>query len=433
MSLSSDIQSLSYIFSEHSPLLVFYSDFSMVCIRGGSRLLPRFRFSTPEREAPAPAPVPAPVPSPVLEAVPEEPQGFRRYQTRMGPRAPSPVPQRRVTRARPSKQARTSGPGESSSSRPHPSPVTSAAEATSSPQLSPASRIRKPLFLGNPIPRNARLHRREFHQESYYDVLTLMADPRFRESMRLIEDYSLLPFMTPRQHYYPRVVLQFYHSMTSRGAAGPLELQFSIDDRPGVLRAADISAALGMRIPQANAEGYRAWAHPPHREMVRSLARNTTAGPVFYRRQLPLQMLLIDYLFRTSLFPLQHYVQRRGAILEALYRISEGFWLSPFELVMTSLMHSEDKVHRKDLARAESLPLLMPRLLLHVLEHMGFPAEPRIEMRVRCPLVLSVERVMTMPIYFHLRRQDQEEVPGQVADDSQHPLGTGRYKNVINE
>ena len=376
----------------------------MVRTRGGSRLRPRVRFSTPEREAPASAPVPAPVPSPVPEAVPEEPQGFRRYQTRMGPRAPSPVPQRRVRRARPSKRARTSGPGESSSSRPQPSPVTSAAEATSSPQLSPASRIRRPLFVGNPIPGNARLHRREFHQESYYDVPALRADPRFRESMRLIEDYSLLPFMTSRQHYYPRVVLQFYHSMTSRGVAGPLELQFSIDDSPGVLIAADISAALGLRIPPANAEGYRAWAHPPHREMVRSLSRDTTAGSVFYRRQLPPQMLLIDHLFRTSLFPLQHYVQRRGAILEALYRISEGFWFSPSELVMTSLMHFEDKVHRKDLVRAESLPLLNPRLLCQVLEHMGFPAEPRIEMRVRCPLVLSVDRVMTMPVYFHLRR-----------------------------
>ena len=92
----------------------------MVSTRGGSRLRPRVRFSTPEREEQAP--VPAPVPEPVPEAVPEEPQGFRRYQTRMGPRAPSPVPQRRSKRARPSKRARTSGPGESSSSRPEPSP-----------------------------------------------------------------------------------------------------------------------------------------------------------------------------------------------------------------------------------------------------------------------------------------------------------------------
>ena len=222
----------------------------MVHTRGGSHLQPRVRFSTPEREASAPVSVTAP--SPVPEAVPEEPLGFRRYQTWMGPRAPSPVPRRRVRRALPSKRARTSGPGESSSSRPPLSPVTSAVEATSSPQLSPASRIRRPLFVGNPIPGNARLHRRPFHQESYYDVLALRADRRYRESMRLIEEYSLLPFMTPRQYYYPRVVLQFYHSMTSKGGDSPHELQFSIDDLPGVLRAADISTALGLRIPPRN-------------------------------------------------------------------------------------------------------------------------------------------------------------------------------------
>ena len=379
---------------------------TMVRTRGGSRLRPRVRFSTPEREeqAPVPAPVPDPVPAPVPEAVSEEPQGFRRYQTRMGPRAPSLVPQRRYRRARPSKLALNSGPGESSSSRPHPSQAISSVEATSSPQLSPASRIRRPLFVGNPIPGNVRLHCREFHQESYYDVPALMADHRFRDSMRLIEHYSLLPFMTLRQYYYPRVVLQFYHSMTSRGAPSLLELRFTIDDRPGVLRAADISAALGLQAVQANAGGYRDWPQPTQREMVRILARDATAGPILFRRQLPPQMLLVDHLFRTSLFPLQHYVQRRGAILEALYRISEGYWFSPSELVITSLLHFEDKVHRKGLARAESLPLLMPRLLCQVLEHLGFPEEPRIEMRVRCPQVLSMERAMVMPISFILQQ-----------------------------
>ena len=84
---------------------------------------------------------------------------------------------------------------------------------------------------------------------------------------------------------------------------------------------------------------------------------------------------------------------------------------------MASLLQFEEKVHLKDLARAESLPLLIPRLLCYVLEHLGFLAEPRIEMRVRCPLIVSVERVMTMPVSFHIRPQDQEEVPGQEAED----------------
>ena len=287
----------------------------------------------------------ATVPDPILK----EPQEFRRYHTRMGPRAPSSVPQRRSRRARPSKQARTSGPGESSSYRPRPSP-SSTAEESSSPHLSFASRIRRPLFVRTPIPGNVGLHARDFHGESYYDVPALTADPRFRDSMRLITHYSLLSFMTPHQFYYPRVVLQFYHSMTSRGAPCPLELRFTIDDRQGVLRAADISAALGLPVELANSRGYRDWPQPSQREMVRCLARDTTAGPVLFRRQLPPLMLMVNHLLWTSLFPLQHYVQCRGSILEALYRISEGFWFSPSELVMTALLHFEDKVHRKGLA-----------------------------------------------------------------------------------
>ena len=330
----------------------------------------------------------------------------------MGPRAPSPMPQRR---------AGPSGPGESSSSRPEPTP-SPVAEETSSPQLSPASRIRQPLFVRTPIPGNVGLHSRDFHGESYYDVPALTADPRFRDSIRLIEHYSLLPFMMPRQLYYPRVVLQFYHSMTSRGSPSPFELRFSIDDRPGVLRAADISAALGLQAVQANSGGYRDWPHPTQREMVHSLSQDTTTGPILFRRQLPPQMLLIDHLLRNNLFPLQHYVQHRGAILEALYRISEGFWFSPSELMMTSLLHFEDKVHRKGLARVESLPLLMPRLLSQVLEHLGFPEEPRIERRIRCPRVLSMERAMVMPISFLLQQQDQEEVPDEEPEDSQRTL-----------
>ena len=88
---------------------------------------------------------------------------------------------------------------------------------------------------------------------------------------------------------------------------------------------------------------------------------------------------------------------------------------------MTSLMHFEEKVHRKGLVRAESLLLLMPRLLCQVLEHLGFPEEPRIERRIRCPLVLLMERVMTMPISFLLQQRDQEEVPAPEPEVERSP------------
>ena len=80
---------------------------------------------------------------------------------------------------------------------------------------------------------------------------------------------------------------------------------------------------------------------------------------------------------------------------------------------MTSLLHFEEKVHRKDLARAEAFPLLMSRLLSQVLEHLGFPEEPRIERRVNCPQVLSTERSLYMPLSIIL--QQHEEATDDVA------------------
>ena len=301
----------------------------------------------------------------------------------MGPRAPSPVHPRSCKRAPPSKRARTSGPGESSRSRPEPSPPPT--DESSSPQLSPASRIRRPMFSYDPIPGNVDLRARDFHGEPYYDIPVLTADQHFRDSMWLIRQYSLLPFMMPRRFLYPRVVLEFYHTMTSRGVPCLLEIRFSIDGRPGVLRAVYITAALGLPVVLANSTDYRRWPQPSQREMVLCLARDTTAGPILFRLQLSPQMLLVDHMLRTSLFLLQHYVKRRGAILKALSRISEGFWFSPSELVMTSLLHFEEKVHHKGLPRAEAFPLLMPRLLSQVLEHLGFPEEPRIEQWISCP------------------------------------------------
>ena len=165
----------------------------MVRTRGGYPFRPRVRFSTLEMEelgTSAAAGVHSPgllrvtQPAVAPDVVPKEPQGFLRYQTRVGPRAPSPVPQRRRRRARPSKHAQTSGPRESSTSRPEPSP--SPTKESSLPHLSPASRMKRPLFIGTPIQGNVDLRARDFHGESFYDVPTLTADPRFRDSMRLI-------------------------------------------------------------------------------------------------------------------------------------------------------------------------------------------------------------------------------------------------------
>ena len=202
----------------------------MARTRGAHCYRPKVQFSTLERDgAGTSRAAVAHSPDQVTEAplalapasVSEEAQASeapsRRYQTRVGPRAPSPLHLRPRRRAPPSKRARTSGPSESSWSRPEPSPPP--ADQSSSPQLSPASRIRRPIFSYDPILGNINLRARDFHMESYYDIPALTADQRFRDSMRLIQRYSLLPFMTPRQFFYPLVVLEFYHTMTSLGSA----------------------------------------------------------------------------------------------------------------------------------------------------------------------------------------------------------------------
>ena len=194
----------------------------MVRTRGGHRSRPRGQTSTPARDGagtstatdghslaqgaeahPALPPDATMMQSQASAAIPEEPQGSeppsRRYHTQVGPRPPSPVHSRPPRRAPPSKRARKSGPGKYSRSRPEPSPPLTA--QSSSPQLSLTSRIRCPLFSCGPKPKNMNCCAKDFHGESYYDISALAADPRFRDSMRLVQRYSLLPFMTPRQFF----------------------------------------------------------------------------------------------------------------------------------------------------------------------------------------------------------------------------------------
>ena len=48
----------------------------------------------------------------------------------------------------------------------------------------------------------------------------------------------------------------------------------------------------------------------------------------------------------------------------------------------------------------------MPRLLCHVLEHLGFLKEPRIEHRLSYPMIVSIERTLSMPLSFLLPQKE---------------------------
>ena len=61
-----------------------------------------------------------------------------------------------------------------------------------------------------------------------------------------------------------------------------------------------------------------------------------------------------------------------------------GFYFGPHHQIMAALLYFEEKVYRKKLQRANAIPLLFPRLLCHILEHMGYPIEPHLERRHHC-------------------------------------------------
>ena len=59
---------------------------------------------------------------------------------------------------------------------------------------------------------------------------------------------------------------------------------------------------------------------------------------------------------------------------------------------MTTLFHFEDKIHCKNLTRAEAIPLLFPWLLSQVLKQLDFPYEPQLERHRACEAIFIVEK-----------------------------------------
>ena len=85
--------------------------------------------------------------------------------------------------------------------------------------------------------------------------------------------------------------------------------------------------------------------------------------------------------------------------MEALFKISEGYFFGPHHLIMAALLYFEEKVHKKKLQRADVVPLLFPRLLCQILEHLGYPSDPQLERKRICREVLTLDKWNNMTAY----------------------------------
>ena len=199
-----------------------FSGVSMAKTLGGSAFRPRMRRSSPPlagdssaappsasakpiadppaAAAPADAPPATVVAAPTVVVSSAAAPALWRYHTRVGPTPLSLPHPRPARRAPPFKRVRTSGLRESPSSRPQePQSPSHQGPAGAPPlDLSLASIIRWPLFHCNPIPGNVDCSERDLHDEVYYDFPSFSTDPKLRDSMRLVQRYSLELFMTPR-------------------------------------------------------------------------------------------------------------------------------------------------------------------------------------------------------------------------------------------
>ena len=100
----------------------------------------------------------------------------------------------------PFKRAQTSSPDKSSHLQPQEppqSPPPQAPVVDNSQVHSPGSIIKRPLFHCGPIAGNSNYNIKDLHNEHFYDIPAFVALPELRDSMGLMQRYSLQPFMTP--------------------------------------------------------------------------------------------------------------------------------------------------------------------------------------------------------------------------------------------
>nr|CAN70643.1 hypothetical protein VITISV_020043 [Vitis vinifera] len=286
------------------------------------------------RKEPIPDPASEPsqpraVPPPVKSTPPKPPA--RRYLTRSGGRPLQKRP--RVESLKPIDLIEQS---------PEPSPVPS-------PVSSPV-----PLSMPSQVPA------RPFHSELCFDIDAFRLQPELAQSFNLLRRYHMEHLLTPRDFFYPRVAMDFYQSMTTKQVRNPTLIHFTIDGRHDILGARHIAEALQIPYEPSHFDDFRAWASHTELEMVHTLSRVAATRSHLLRGELPPIMFLIDAFLRHNLYPLQHWTQRRGVLLEALYKMSEGFFFGPHHLILAALLYFEEKPERPQPAARRASPRHIP-------------------------------------------------------------------------
>ena len=96
------------------------------------------------------------------------------------------------------------------------------------------------------------------------------------------------------------------------------------------------------------------------------------------KKELRLDMDLVDVVIKANLFLYAHNTERRDGNLRALYCMHQGIWLFLVVLVLKTLCIFRDKVHQR-LRRSRGYPLPLLCLLSDILEILGYISAPNKE------------------------------------------------------
>ena len=176
----------------------------MAKIRGAHVASPSTRNPRPKassmRDSTSQAPQALSIP-PSEGGVPSDPL-LRRNETRRPPTTPraSTLCPKRSIHHLPTKKAKVSGPGESSTP---PQPQSSSIESQIPSGMTPEAIIRRPMVTQPPIEGNLDYRARSFQSELCFDMETFRQWTKLRDSFHLLQRYHLEHLMTLKDFFYP--------------------------------------------------------------------------------------------------------------------------------------------------------------------------------------------------------------------------------------
>ena len=187
----------------------------------------------------------------------------RRYETRRPSTTPgmTSLCLESSVRRPPAKRARTSHLGESS--RPSQPDPRASTESQLPFDMSLEAIIKWPMIIMPPIESNSDCRAQPFHSELYFDLEVMCQQPKLWDSFGLLQRYHLERLMTPREFFYPIVVMDFYQSMTTRDVQSPTTIHFTIDECQGILEVRHIPEALHILYELVDPTEFREWSSVP--------------------------------------------------------------------------------------------------------------------------------------------------------------------------